>query len=280
MDFPILDNHLHLRADGRNVEALKDFYKRGGTHAVLSHLPYKEVSITSPEDFRSSYEITLSMADRANRETDVRVFVTLGPYPVLLIDLEEKYGIERAVEIMKRGMDIAKDFIDEGRAIALGEVGRPHFSVPERILQASNEIMRYGMELAAESGCPIVLHTETSTPEVMRELAGMADESGLSREKVIKHYCAPLIREEESAGLFPSVLAGKKALQQASEKGSRFLMETDYLDDPERPGAVMYPPTIPKRMEYLLEEGLLTEEDAWTIHKENPERVYGIEIGC
>ena len=52
-----------------------------------------------------------------------------------------------------------------------------------------------------------------------------------------------LVLEEENHGLFPSVLASKPAVKEALSKGDRFVMETDFLDEPSRPGAVMRPTT-------------------------------------
>jgi TatD-related deoxyribonuclease len=54
------------------------------------------------------------------------------------------------------------------------------------------------------------------------------------------------------------------------------MMETDYIDDPDRPGAVLGPKTIPKRTLKLIETH--GEEPFWRIHKENPEKVYDIQI--
>lgn len=279
MRLPILDNHIHLQPKGRNVEAIKDFQRMGGTHAILSHLPYREVPIARAEDFRDSYLITVEIAERCERETDVKMHVALGPYPVLLLGLSEKHGLEKAKEIMMRGMDIAQEFVMEGKALALGEIGRPHFPVPEELIIASNEIMLYGMRLAREADCAVVLHTEHSEPEQMLEFALMADSVGLRRERVVKHYSPPLVLDEENHGLFPSVLASRPALSQALLKGTRFLMETDFLDDPKRPGAVMDIKTVPKRTKGLIESGVMSEEDAWVIHKDNPEKVYGAGFG-
>jgi len=272
---PILDNHLHLQPKGRNIEAIKDFQRVGGTHAILSHLPYEEVPISEAEDFRDSYLITTRMAERCNLETEVRVEVTLGPYPVLLLGLSKSKGLDEVVEIMMRGMDIAQEFVLEGKALALGEIGRPHFPVPDEIMEASNRIMLYGMELAKEADCAVVLHTEHSGPEEMLEFANMADSVGLERHRVVKHYSSPLVLDTENHGIFPSVLASRPAIREALEKGDRFLMETDFLDDPERPGAVMDIKTVPKRMRGLLESGALNREQAWKIHSENPAKVYG-----
>jgi TatD-related deoxyribonuclease len=241
-------------------------------------MPYSEVPVSTSDDFAESYRITLRLAERGNAETEVKVFACVGPYPVLLIGLAERFGLARGVDIMKGGMEEAQKLVMEHRAVAIGEIGRPHFPVSAEIMEASNDIMRYGMELAREASCPVVLHTESADPAVMLDLAEIADRAGLSRERVIKHFSPPLVLEEENHGLFPSVLASKPAVKEALSKGDRFVMETDFLDEPSRPGAVMNINTVPKRTKALLASGVLTEERSMRIHKDNPERLYGISV--
>jgi TatD-related deoxyribonuclease len=55
------------------------------------------------------------------------------------------------------------------------------------------------------------------------------------------------------------------------------MLETDFIDDRRRPGAVMAPATVPRRTRAMLEQGV-PEERVWRIHKENPEKVYGASI--
>jgi TatD-related deoxyribonuclease len=94
---------------------------------------------------------------------------------------------------------------------------------------------------------------------------------------VTKHYCPPFVLPEENAGLFPSVLASRPFVAEALKKGDRFMLETDFIDDKRRPGAVMAPATVPRRTRAMLEQGV-PEERVWRIHKENPEKVYGVSI--
>jgi TatD-related deoxyribonuclease len=281
IDFPIMDNHLHLQQKGRNVEAIKEFEKAGGTHAILSHMPYDELKITCGADFERSYRITMDTAERCNRESGVGVFVTLGPYPVLLIDLAKEHGLETATQMMKEGMESAARLVREGKAIAIGEVGRPHFDVHPEIMAASNDILRYGMSLAKEVSCPIVIHAETATPETMEDLGQMADSVGLDRGKVVKHFSPPLVLEEENRGLMASVLASRSNIHEAFGKGSRFFLETDFMDEPTRPGAVLPIDTVPKRIKGLAQSGIATSElieAIWKVNKDNPKRVYGIDL--
>ncbi len=275
-EFPVLDNHVHLQPNGRNVEAVKDFLKAGGTHLIVSHMPYSEMPVRKIEDFRRAYEITLRMTELA-RSAGAAAYCTVGPYPVQLLELTEIMPLDRAVEIMKGGMDIAAELVKDGKAIALGEIGRPHFPVSEEIMAASNDILAYGMRLAKECSCPAVIHAESATTSSMEKLAQMADRVGLQREKVVKHYCGPLVTPAENHGVFPSVLASRDMVMEALSKGDRFLLETDFMDDLQRPGAVLAITTVPKRMRQLVEKGCEAEK-LWKINKTNPERVYGIDI--
>jgi TatD-related deoxyribonuclease len=273
---PILDNHLHLQPRGRGPEAMKEFRKNGGTHAILSHMPYDEVPIISGEDWAPSYDITIDLAKRSHELAGVKMFTTVGPYPVLIISLAEVHGIHDAKAIMIEGMEEAARYVREGRAIAIGEVGRPHFPVSQEIMDASNEILSHGMRLAKEAGCAIVIHAETATVDTMDDLGRMADAVGLPRCKVVKHYCGPLVGEE-SCGLVPSVLASRSNIAEALRRDGPFLLETDYMDDPDRPGAVLGVHTVPKRVKAIsvTKEG---ESAMWKVCKETPEKTYGITV--
>jgi TatD-related deoxyribonuclease len=76
----------------------------------------------------------------------------------------------------------------------------------------------------------------------------------------------------------PSVLATRRNIVEALQKGTRFLMETDYIDDIRRPGAVLGPKSVPKLTKKLLEENLLSEQQSQQIHVENPQNTYHIDL--
>jgi TatD-related deoxyribonuclease len=166
----------------------------------------------------------------------------------------------------------------EGQAVAIGEVGRPHYEVAPEEMEIHNRLLLYAMELARDADCPVQLHTESAGPEEFLEFARLADQAGLKREKVIKHFSGPLVLPEENYGLTPSLISSGDVIRNGLKKGTNFLMETDYLDDLSRPGAVLGPKTVPRRTRKLLNSGLISEEDAYRIHVENVERLYGIEL--
>ena len=177
---------------------------------------------------------------------------------------------------MKKGIDEAATLCEEKKCIGIGEIGRPHFQVDSQILEDSNEILLYGMQRAKDVDVPVVLHTESTTIMQCKNLVEMGKKVGLSPEKIVKHFSPPLVLEKENYGLMPSVLASTKNIMAAISKGTRFMMETDYIDDLRRPGAVLGPKTVPKRTLDLINNGHLSEEKANIIHRTNPEKTYNI----
>ncbi len=273
----IFDNHLHLRRDGRFIDAVNEFKKSGGSHFILCQLPMTNLVIKDIS-YKSCYKETLKMADEIRSKIDIGVFLTVGPYPVDYIRLLEKFGRKKAIEIMKKGIDEAAILCEEQKCIGIGEIGRPHFPVDKVIIDDSNEILSYGMQKARDVNVPVILHTESTTTRQCKELVDMGKKAGLSSDKIVKHFSPPLINIDENHGLMPSVLASKKNIFEAVKKGTRFLMETDYIDDLRRPGAVLGPKTVPKRTFELIENNYLTEKQAYEIHKINPEKTYNINL--
>lgn len=272
----IWDNHVHLSAEGRNLEAVREFERLGGTHMLLVHLPYPDLAAARVGNFREGYARTLAMAERVRSGTSVKVYVALGPYPAEILSLAERHGLEGAKEAMMAGIDDAARLVEEERAVAIGEVGRPHFPVDEEVWEASNEVLEYAMGVARDVGCPVILHTESPTPETFAELAAMADRAGLPRARVVKHFSPPFVKPELNHGLFPSVTASEANLREALAQGHRFVLETDYLDDPRRPGAVLGIGTVPRKTRKMMQEGVLTPEVARRIHEENPRVLYSL----
>jgi TatD-related deoxyribonuclease len=268
---PILDNHLHLDpVNGRGVDAAEDFANRGGTHLLVLNKPSWHLvgDVDSEAGFRETFEITIDVTERASDVLPGRAWPVLGVHPALISQLVDRgYDPEEARDLMRAGLDVAAEFVSDGPALAI-KSGRPHYDVSDAVWEASNDVMRYAFELGSEVGCAVQLHTEGG--EDFTEIAEWAEDAGLPREQVVKHFS-----EGGVHGPIPSVISHKDELETAVERDVPFLMETDFIDDPDRPGAVLGPKTVPKRVEWLVEEGY---EDAMErAHIETPARVYGID---
>ena len=271
LDTPVLDNHLHLDPDrGRGLDAVEAFARVGGTHLLVVNKPSWHVAGVPEEraDFRPAFETTLDVVDRADDVLDGTAWPVLGVHPGLVSKLlEAGHDAESAGSLMREGIDLAAEYVADGRALAL-KSGRPHYDVDDATWTASNGTMRYAFERAADLDCVVQLHTEAS--EDLTEVAEWARAAGLPADSVVKHYAAGRLD-----GPVPSVMSDRDRLARAADRGDPFLMETDFVDDPDRPGAVLGPKTVPRRVRWLLEEG--HERAVEIAHVETPSRVYGVD---
>ncbi|MFC6613952.1 TatD family hydrolase [Halopenitus salinus] len=272
LETPVLDDHLHLDPrHGRGMAAVEDFRNLGGTHLLVVNKPSWHLGVEpeEPDDFRAVFEETLEIVAEASELLPGRAWPVLGVHPGLISRLVDDRGFtpKEACELMCGGISVAAEYVADGDALAL-KSGRPHYEVTEAVWETSNEVTRHAFSLGAEHDCAVQLHTEAS--EDLRELAEWATECGLESHCVVKHYASGRLR-----GPTPSVMSERERLERAAERGDPFLMETDFVDDPDRPGAVLGPKTVPRRVRWLLEEGY---EDAVRLaHVETPRRVYGID---
>lgn len=170
--------------------------------------------------------------------------------------------------------DAAKDVAD-GKACAIGEIGRPHFETDQRYIDASNRILLRGMELARENDVPVIIHCESGSTETNRSLADIAKKAGLDPGLVVKHSSPPFVTDKETYGVMPSIPASRSNIKEALSKGTtRFMIETDYIDDPEKPMAIMAPATVPNKVRQMLGSGMADEEAVRRICKDIPDSLY------
>lgn len=276
---PIFDDHFHLDPVYGDFQGSVDaFVRAGGTHFLLVHKPDFDHLAGTVEAYRAEFEKTIRMGREVNARKDVRCFVALAPHPAEFTRHAERLGFEAAFALLTQAIDLCGRFAREDElVVALSEAGRPHYPVAPEMWAFSNRLFDYELATAKDAGVAAQLHTESATVEVMRDLALHVEAAGMPKDKVTKHYCPPFVLEEENFGLFPSVLASRPFVAEALKKGDRFVLETDFIDDKRRPGAVMAPATVPRRTRAMLQQGI-PEERIWRIHKENPERIYGVTI--
>lgn len=269
----VFDNHMHLRTDGLFLEAVDSFIRAGGNAINLVNLP--DYSVPTSNYYGEIYERTLKMAEKIRSERNLAVVVTIGPYPLdyfhfLDADLDPE-------ESLLSGIDLAMDYIRKGKAHALGEIGRPHFDVEGRILEASNRIIIHGMELSSDVGNPVILHTEDLGNESYKELNSMAKQSNFPADRVVKHHAYPrdLAIDVDFA---KSILATRKNVREAIKHGKGFLLETDYVDDPSKPNKVIPPDSVPRRAHTIKQEYNEWEDIFRRTFKEIPTRLYGEDV--
>jgi len=271
----ITDNHMHLYNHLR-LKALKQYREAGGTHVLLVSLLSHHYGIfpSKGEDFRKIFDQHIELVKKANEI--VKAYAVLSVHPAEITVLSERWGVDRAGEIMKEALEIAGKYVVEGKAVAI-KSGRPHYRVSKYVWEVSNEVMAHAFQIAKETDCVVQLHTESYTKEGMMDIAKLADEVKIKKERVVKHFSPAKIDEFSEIGLFPSVIAIGGNVIKSARQGDRFVVETDYIDDKNRPGSVLGPKTVPRKMKELLKAGF-DEDFVIKVCKDNIEALYGIEL--
>ncbi|MDD1655668.1 MAG: TatD family hydrolase [Methanomicrobiales archaeon] len=268
--FPITDDHIHLDpVNGIGISAAKEFQRAGGTHLFVVSKPSWShgVEPSRGEDYRPVFEATLSMV-REVRELGLGAYAILGVHPAEISRLSGRVPLSRAARVMQEGLSLAAEYVKQGGAVAL-KSGRPHYPVEPPVWDASREVLRHALSLAAECSCAVQIHAESGP---CADVVEMAQGAGMDPARVVKHFATP------DTPLMPSLIARHEMIPELSRTGRAFTMESDYMDEKSRPGAVIGPKSVPRFTLRHLERGAITEKDIWRIHAETPSRVYGVEI--
>ena len=283
---PIMDQHLHLERGNRFLEAVSDFTRSGGTAMMLVHKPKFTGKLPVDLDgYRSAYSDTIEMANDVRDRFEIDVGVILGPHPVSWEKQIEELGITRSSELHIEAVGLALELIEAGEANCLGEVGRPHYPVSSETWDYANEILTEVMSMTSSTESSLQLHVEENGSKTNEELKSICVKSGLSEERAIRHFAPANVSGGFTSGLSATVNVGTGSIgglvASIDDAVSPWGMETDYLDDPIRPGAVLGPKTVPKRTQELCSALLSNgweeenvEELMFNIHEDWPSKLY------
>ncbi len=252
-DLPVVDHHCHLSPLGEGVAAARRFASAGGTHLFLATQNYSNEVPRSVDDYRVQFEMTEALAYKVRAEAGIEVYVVVSPYPVDLVAAAPLLGLTAALEVHQGALDLAGAWVREHRAVALGEVGFPHFDVPTDVRAAADAAFDHVLSVARDVDCPVVVHSADLAPEQYRDLAARARRAGLPPHRVVKHYARARVPPEERGGVAPSYLARRDLVRDAMGDAGPWFLETDFLDDPSRPGAVLDLATVPRRARAIAE---------------------------
>ncbi len=269
-EFPILDDHFHLnRRTGRGPEVIKEFMCSGGTHIVLVTLPSWSCGVTpvKPADFREVFDSALADAN-AVCELGCTCYCMAGVHPAEVGRLLERMSLSEAEELMKGGLDVAAEYVAEGKCIGI-KSGRPHYPVSSEVWEMSNRVLSHALTLAGELDCPLQIHAESGPCD---DVIDMAKKAGMDSSRVIKHFATC------DTPLHPSVTAREPFLADWFRDGREFTMESDFMDDNSRPGAVNGPRSVPRTIQRMLQKGEITVDDVCRIHLDVPSKLYRVSF--
>jgi TatD-related deoxyribonuclease len=277
---PIVDHHAHLRPGARGLEAAAKFERLGGSHLFLATQNYETHTPTNLESYKSQFDTTISIAKKVEETTKVTVFPVIAPYPVDMVEVAKKHGLEVAEKLQCDALQLAGKYVAEKKAVALGEAGRAHFPIDAAMKTAMERVLLKAMEVARDADCPIVLHTEEFNETTYRTMSQLAKQVGIAPERVIKHYARAYLPPASRHDLVPSFLAKRELVLKALEDKGMWFLETDYLDDPSRPGKVLSLETIPRRVHWIgamMDTSTMVEKLSTPFVKA-PKKIYGLDL--
>jgi TatD-related deoxyribonuclease len=273
---PVVDHHCHLSPAGEGTRAVARFRAAGGTHLFLATQNYEGAVPLDLDAYRRQFEATERLAREVHEATGVVVFVVVAPYPVDLVGASSHLGVGPALELHTRALDLAGRWVRERQAVAVGEVGWPHFDVPPEVRDASRTAFRHALGVARDAGCPAVVHSPDLDADGWRELEAEATRAGVPAHRVVKHYARARREPGVATAIVPSYLARRELVRDVLADAAPWFLETDFLDDPARPGAVLDLATVPRRAAAIARAAPSDADRLATPFVRSVQEVYGL----
>lgn len=278
------DAHAHANPlKGLGAKAIAEKFRgSGGWFIALVSLPPTSLGLEpNLEGFSKSLELVISECSRA-REAGVRVACLGGFHPGMVDKMIDRLGMkpEDAYRVSIQAIDLAAREIKRGSLDGIAEVGRPHYQVKPHYVVISELILDHALERARDLGAIVHLHLEEGGWATAFDIKKRLDRIGIAVEKVAMHHAKPGLAEHAiSMGIPATIPALYPVISRIARTIDKalYMLESDYIDDPSRPGRVLYPWEISENTEKAVREGILTEEKAYRIHVDNISKFYGVE---
>ncbi|RLE55607.1 MAG: deoxyribonuclease [Thermoprotei archaeon] len=281
MELVITDNHLHVNpVRGRGPrEVAKLFLREGGRGAVVVALLswHYGIALRGRDDITRFYDLVVKSCD-VFREVGIVAVSIVGLHPAeytKLIQLGVKPS--KAMSIMELGIEIAAEYVKSGRAVGIGEVGLPHWYVDKNTYSQLWNLLLHALTIAKDLDCVIHLHLPRDLA-VVSKVGQVVKSLGLEKSRVILHHSLPEVNRPEVEFFTPSIPAKWSDLVRATRCRPVYLVESDYLDDPSRPGCVVEPWVLARRVKRLLNEGFVDFNYLDTVLRKNFEKVYRVSL--
>lgn len=279
----VADGHSHSNpARGLGARQIAERFKEAGGWFIalvsLSPSAYGIEEVTF-ESYVKAVQLHAKEC-RVAREVGLKVACIAGFHPAEIDRLVDKHrlSVSRALELGERVIGYVADLVRAGELDGIGEVGRQHYrTVSERVV-ASHIIMELAIEMARDLDAVVHLHLEQSKEDTVAITDRAISRLRPARSKVIFHHSDPKAAAEALKRGYSATVSGlRQPLEHAlSIAEPLFMVESDYIDDPSRPGVVAYPWQVASLVRSLAKERPELEERLYKINVDAVERAYGV----
>ncbi|MCS7367467.1 MAG: TatD family hydrolase [archaeon YNP-WB-062] len=276
------DGHMHSNpVKGLGIRSIaKRFKQYGGWFiAIVSLSPQHYGFELTLDGYRKSVEIVISEC-RAAYEEGLKVACFAGVHPADIDQLisQDPKKSNKVIALAINIVNHIAEMIKEGLLNGIGEIGRPHYkALPESFI-ANSIVMRYAMNVARDLQCLVHLHLEQGGYITIYDVNEIITLAKLSKDNVIIHHSDILTAHYAQEFGFMFTIPGK--LPVLAEAFKRFepsyTIESDFIDDPKRPGVSSYPWQIIENQRKLLDEGLISEEYLYKLNVDNIAKAYNV----
>ena len=258
------------------------FAEAGGWFMALVALSPRHYGLKEHglEGYRKVYDLHVSEC-RVARESGLQVSCLAGMHPADVDFLVNKAGMkpQEVLELGRKVVDLAADYCRKGLLDGIGEVGRQHYATKPSHLVVAQRIMEYALLKAEDVDCIVHLHLENDGAFTPSDIAELLDRLNVSKSRVLLHHARPGVLEHGVALGLPATTPGLEPVLVAAFRRAEplFMVESDHIDDPGRPGTVVYPWEMAANQLRLLERGVVGEDTLYRVNVDNIVKYYGVE---
>ena len=284
---PVADGHTHTNPV-RGMGAAKiapQFKKSGGWFmALVSLSPWAYgIDFNGLDSYKQAFDILIRECKTVEEE-GLRAACIAGMHPADVDKLIDKYKMEprSVVELGISVIDYVAELCQQGVLDGIGEVGHQHYKTTAERVLISHRILEYALEKAKDYNCVVHMHLEnagTITVDLIDYTVTRLRIPPNARNKIVFHHSKPNMIKHAGMLGYSSTLPGVPRLLEHAVKNLEplYIVESDHIDDPARPGAVVYPWDMAATIRRIYEAGIASEEYLYKVNVDNIERVYGIE---
>jgi TatD-related deoxyribonuclease len=276
------DGHLHTNpVKGMGIKVIaKKFAELGGWFVVLVSLPPHHLGLDNTfEGYVKAIDILVNEC-KLSRELGLRTVCLAGVHPAAIED-EVSKDVKHSVEILEKVFKVLNYIakaVREGLVDGFGEVGRPHYKASPEAFVINSIVTRYTLTLARDLDVPVHLHLEQGGELTAIDIEDYVKLLGLNRLRVILHHVDVATARASQAKKLMFTVPGKYQVLREIFKilKPEYMIESDFIDDPKRPGVSSYPWNIVENQLKLLNENIVDSEYLYKVNIDTVVKVYNV----
>lgn len=277
------DGHMHSNpVKGMGMAAIgKKFVGVGGWFVAVVSLPPHHFGFDDNFDgYVRAFDVLVRECN-TGKELGLEVVCFAGIHPAA-IENSISMNPKDSVKVLGKAftvLDYVAKLVRNGFVDGFGEVGRPHYKTIPEAFVVNNIVMTYALVLAKDLGVPVHLHLEQGGEITVMDIDRTISTIGIDKDKVVLHHLDVATAKASQAHTLVFTIPGKHPILKEVFRSLRptYMIESDFIDDPKRPGVSSYPWDIVENQKRLLNEGLVDEEYIYKLNIDVVVKTYKVK---